>query len=44
MDYLTQATARFGDDRLLVYSNGQFQDAPSGGQVLSSIREFKDSR
>jgi secreted Zn-dependent insulinase-like peptidase len=44
MEYLTQATARFGDDRLLVYSNGQFQDAPSGGQVLSSIREFKGSR
>jgi secreted Zn-dependent insulinase-like peptidase len=41
VDYLTRTAARFDDDRLLVYSNGRFEDAPLGGEPLGSVREFK---
>ena len=42
--FLTRTASRFEADRLLVYSNGQFQDVPSGGAELSSIRDFKGAR
>lgn len=43
VDYLTRTAARFDDDRLLVYSNGRFGEAPSSGQPLGSVRDFKDA-
>lgn len=43
VEYLTGALERFDDDRLLVFSNGHFDEVPSGGEALSSIREFKSA-
>ncbi|MFU8815472.1 MAG: insulinase family protein [Pseudomonadales bacterium] len=39
--HLTRTAARFNDDRLLVYSNGRFAEAPDGGVELGSVSEFK---
>ncbi len=39
--FLSDAAARFEAQRLAVYSNGQFPDAPSAGALLGSVREFK---
>ncbi|HEX7034984.1 MAG TPA: insulinase family protein [Pseudomonadales bacterium] len=41
VEYLRSAVERFDEDRLLVFSNGQFDDVPSGGEALGSVREFK---
>lgn len=42
--FLADAAARFEDRRLLVYSNGKFDEAPSRGDTLSSVRAFKAGR
>jgi len=42
--HLTREAARFNDDRLLVYSNGQFEEAPIGGAELGSVQDFKAAR
>ncbi len=44
VDYLTRTAARFDADRLLVYSNGQFKEAPTGGEAVTSVRRFKAGR
>jgi insulysin len=42
--HLTAQAARFNDDRLLVYSAGRFDEAPSNGAPLRDIQLFKASR
>ena len=42
--HLTREAARFNNDRLLVYSNGQFEEAPIGGAELGSVQDFKAAR
>lgn len=44
LEFLAAAAARYPQRRLLVYSNGRFDDAPEDGPVLGNIREFKQAR
>jgi secreted Zn-dependent insulinase-like peptidase len=44
VNFLATSTARFEEDRLLVYSSGQFDEAPVGGRALDDIRAFKAAR
>jgi insulysin len=42
--HLTAEAARFNDHRLMVYSNGRFEDAPSQGAPVQDISTFKAAR
>lgn len=41
VDYLGDTAARFSSDRLVVYSNGRFDEAPTVGTALGSVQDFK---
>ncbi len=41
LDYLTGVVSRFESERLLVYSNGRFDEAPAAGTRLDSVSAFK---
>lgn len=43
LEFLSAAVAGYAQRRLLVYSNGRFDDAPEDGPVLGNIRDFKQS-
>lgn len=42
--FISGTAAGFDDHRLLVYSNGQFEEAPTDGTALHSVRDFKGAR
>ncbi len=44
LDFLTRTAARFETDRLLVYSKGRFDEAPTQGEPLVNVQEFKIAR
>jgi secreted Zn-dependent insulinase-like peptidase len=39
--FLSRSAARFDSDRLLVYSNGRFDDTPTAGAALGDVGAFK---
>lgn len=41
LDYLTGVVSRFENERLLVYSNGRFDEPPAGGTRLDNVNAFK---
>jgi len=44
LEFLAAAAAAYPQRRLLVYSNGRFDEAPQEGPVLGNIRDFKQTR